>query len=111
MKNSKTFKLANIRKEIKEQKGTVSQCIKFVCSITDDCKELRKLAPAKRDFLPLAGRIYTEMGVGETVTTKRCSYIRQCSVDLVLRWLVRNQDNLAQIIAEEAKAKEAKAEK
>lgn len=100
MKNSK-FKLAAIRSEIKAQKGTVSQCIKFVCSITDDCKELRKLAPAKKDFLTLAGRIYNDMGVGETVTTKRCSYVRQCSVDLVLRWLVRNQDNLAQIIAEE----------
>lgn len=96
------IKLANIRKEIKEQKGTVSQCIKFVCSITDDCKELRKLAPAKKDFLSLAGRIYNDMGVGETVTTKRCSYVRQCSVDLVLRWLVRNQENLAQIIAEES---------
>lgn len=112
MKNSvknSGFKLAAIRSEIKAQKGTVSQCIKFVCSIADECKGLRKLAPSRREFLTLAGRIYADMGVGETVTTKRCTYIRQCSVDLILRWLVRNQNEIAAIVAEEASKAETKA--
>lgn len=102
----KTFKLSILRDEIRAQKGTVSQCIKIVCSLTDNCPQLKKLSPNKTDFLALAGKIYTDQKVGQVVTTKRCSYIKKCSVDLVLRWLVANQDNLKTLLDDVHKKQE-----
>lgn len=108
MKNQKTFKLAAIREEVKAQKGTVSQCIKIVCSLTDSCPQLKKLCPNKTDFLALAKKVYDDQKVGQLVTTKRCSYIRKCSVDLVLRWLVANQDNIKTLLDDIHKKQEEK---
>ena len=103
-----TIKLNSIRTEIREQKGTVSQCIKMVVALCDESKSLKAICPKKSDLQLLAGHIYETMGVGRPVVTKRCTYIRKCSVDLVLRYLVANQDNLKHLIAA---AKEKAAEK
>ena len=90
-KNQKQVKLADIRQEIRAEKGTVSHCIKVVCVLAETCAQLKSVCPSKKDLLAQAQSIYTDMRIGEQVTTTRCTYTRKCSVDMVIRWLLKNK--------------------
>lgn len=97
------IKLSEVRSAINEEKGTISQIIKGMYSY-DDCKELKSLLPAKKDLLNITAIICKEMGIGEkyTITYKdgrSVERVRKPSFDLVLRYLVKHQADITQIIA------------
>lgn len=103
-----TIKLSEVRSEMKQVKGTVSYCIKWVLGVKDCSPSLSKLCPNKKDFLSLSGRIYEDMGIGKTAYITRTDadfnkykkpYIVKCSADTIYRWLVANQDKIDDIIA------------
>lgn len=106
------IKLNEVRSAINAKKGSVSQIIKGMYAF-DDCKELKALLPAKKDLLGITATICKEMGIGEeykvTIKGEEKVRVRKPSFDLVLRFLVRHQTDLADIIAASKPAAEEKA--
>lgn len=105
------IKLNEVRSAINAKKGSVSQIIKGMYAF-DDCKELKALLPAKKELLGITATICNEMGIGETykVTIKgeEKTRVRKPSFDLVLRYLVKHQSDLAEVIAAAKPASEEK---
>lgn len=106
------IKLSDVRKAINAKKGTISQIVKGMYAF-DDCKELKELLPKKDELLSITATICKEMGVGEeykvTVKGEEKTRVRKASFDLVLRYLVKHQNDLSEIVA--ARKKEIEAEK
>lgn len=105
-----TIKLQEVRAAIGAKKGTISQIIKGMYAF-DDCKELKSLLPAKKDLLNITAIICKEMGIGEKYVInykdgRSVGRMRKPSFDLVLRYLVKHQADIDQIIADN-KAKKA----
>lgn len=116
-----TIKLTSFRAELKEQRGTVSQCIKVLYSYTDTCNELKKMLKgvSKNDAVAFLGSlVYAEMNVGgfrevkrldkTTMETKVVKYAIKPSVDMVLRYFVKHQNELTDLVKTAKSAKAAK---
>lgn len=99
----KTITLAEIRKEMKEQKGTINQAILHLCSFIETCPKVKSVVHCKAFAQSCASDIYKEMGVGEKYTIKRkqedgsikeIELIRKPSADLCLRWFTKHQEDI-----------------
>jgi hypothetical protein len=102
------IKLSAVRSALKGENGSISffckQCYNF------ECKELKQLLPTKKELLSITATICKEMGVGEeykvTIKGEEKVRVRKPSFDIVVRFLVRHQNDLSTIIAAAKPAKE-----
>lgn len=91
------FKLNDIRKAMRKTTGTPSYCVKQLYVISETCKELKIILPAKKDGLAQVKNICEFGNVGGIRvwkgTVKGCETTREitikCSVDLVLRYFLK----------------------
>jgi hypothetical protein len=99
----KTITLAEIRKEMKEQKGTINQAILHLCSFIETCPKVKSVVHCKAFAQSCASDIYKDMGVGEKYTIKRkqedgsikeIELVRKPSADLCLRWFTKYQEDI-----------------
>jgi hypothetical protein len=107
-----TIKLADVRKEHKESKGSVKGCIKMIYSSAGkQTNKLLNMYGKKSVVFGLAKRIEADTCIGQQAVAKDGSLrftktgkevLIKVSVDLVLKWFVSNQDKAAEIVAEVA---------
>lgn len=96
-KESKSVKLQDVRKAMKETTGTPSYCVKQLYVIAESCASLRAILPPKKDGLARVKDICTWGKVGESRIwngiIKGCPTQREiiikCSVDMCLRYFVK----------------------
>ena len=88
----KEFSIVRVRKELKDKRGTLSQCIKYLLQDVEDSAELKKVMPKKADCVLLMPHIYETMGIGKEYVTiykgAETTRVRKCSVDLVARYFI-----------------------
>lgn len=108
-----TIKLTDARAEMKEEKGSINQALKVLCTFLDTCPSVKEVVHSKAFALSCASDIYTAMGVGQTYqvtvtkknedgteTKEKVDRVRKPSADLCLRWFIKNQAANALIYAE-----------
>ena len=88
----KEFSIVRVRKELKDKRGTLSQCIKYLLQDVEDSAELKKVMPKKADCVLLMSHIHETMGIGKEYVTiykgAETTRVRKCSVDLVARYFI-----------------------
>lgn len=90
--SKKEFSIVRVRKELKDKRGTISQCIKYLLQDAEESAELKKVMPKKADCVLLMSHIHETMKIGQPYVAMykgvETTRFRKCSVDLVARYFV-----------------------
>ena len=107
----KTYTLKEARNEMKQEKESIAQAIKVLCTYLDTCPSVKAVVHNKAFALSCSKDIYTAMKVGEEYTvnvkrknekdeeyTEQVKRTRKPSADLCLRWFIMNQEANKEIL-------------